>query len=99
MFIYLLLSLLFIYFFFVVDARDIEVEDDNEDDDGVNEIKISAEDPLKAKDGTIWKQIPPAHHQTRTCNIVRQRSGPHRSTNSLSVIHLDAFSLLKCPIS
>lgn len=38
-----------------------------------------------AKDGTIWSQTPPSQHQAAVRNIVRQKSGPHRSTETLSI--------------
>lgn len=33
----------------------------------------------------MWNQVPPAHHQTPSHNVVRQRSGPHRLTETLSI--------------
>ncbi|CAL1687546.1 unnamed protein product [Lasius platythorax] len=76
----------------VGELRDTEVEDDDDDDEDSNdedsdenEIKIPAEGPLKAKDGTVWEQTVPVHHQTPAGSIIRKRSGPHRSTNTLSI--------------
>lgn len=38
-----------------------------------------------AKDKTKWSKTPPSQHQTAAHNVVRQRSGPHRSTEMLSI--------------
>lgn len=38
-----------------------------------------------AKDGTVWSRTPPSQHQAAVRNIARQRSGPHRSTETLSI--------------
>nr|XP_022906882.1 uncharacterized protein LOC111418576 [Onthophagus taurus] len=38
-----------------------------------------------AKDKTVWSKTPPQVRQTPSHNVLRQRSGPHRSTESLSV--------------
>lgn len=37
-----------------------------------------------AKDKTVWNKTPPHQHQTASYNVMRQRSGPHRSTETLS---------------
>lgn len=33
----------------------------------------------------MWKEMPPPEHQVAVHNIVRQRGGPHRSTETLSI--------------
>ena len=38
-----------------------------------------------AKDNTVWQKNPPSQHQTAIHNIVRQRAGPHRSTDTLTI--------------
>ena len=38
-----------------------------------------------AKDKTVWNKTPPQNHQTPLRNIIRQRAGPHRSTQMLSI--------------
>ncbi|XP_058789554.1 piggyBac transposable element-derived protein 4 [Phymastichus coffea] len=38
-----------------------------------------------AKDKTVWSKTPPDIHQVATHNVLRQRSGPFRSTGTLSV--------------
>lgn len=38
-----------------------------------------------AKDKTVWSKTPPQVHQTPSHNVLRQRSGPHRSTETLSI--------------
>ncbi|XP_071052904.1 uncharacterized protein [Onthophagus taurus] len=38
-----------------------------------------------AKDKTVWSKTPPQVRQTPSHNVLRQRSGPHRSTERLSV--------------
>lgn len=38
-----------------------------------------------AKDKTVWFKTPPSQHQIGAHNILRERSGPHSSTKSLSI--------------
>lgn len=38
-----------------------------------------------AKDKTVWSTSPPEIHQTASHNLLRQRSGPCRSTETLSI--------------
>lgn len=38
-----------------------------------------------AKDKTVWNKTPLHQHQTASHNVVRQQSGPHRSTVTLSI--------------
>ena len=38
-----------------------------------------------AKDNTIWLKNAPNLHQTPSRNIIRQRAGPHRITEMLSI--------------
>jgi len=42
----------------------------------------------------VWNKLPPAHHQTPLHNIVRQRSGAHRLTETMSV-----YDTFKCILS
>lgn len=39
-----------------------------------------------AKDKTVWSKTPPDVHQAASHNVVRQRSGPARSTETLSIV-------------
>ncbi|XP_071567686.1 piggyBac transposable element-derived protein 4-like [Temnothorax nylanderi] len=47
------------------------------------------------KDNTVWLKTPPQVHQTLSHNILRQRSGPHKSTETLSV--RDTFTKIITP--
>jgi len=74
-----------------LDDLEIETngEEESSDDSDVSEnqdpIEPSSSNTFVAKDGTVWNQLPPNFHQTSTHNIVRQRSGPLRSTETMSV--------------
>ncbi|XP_044589814.1 piggyBac transposable element-derived protein 3-like isoform X2 [Cotesia glomerata] len=50
---------------------------------------------MKAKDGTQWAATPSSEHQVGRRNIVRERCGPNRNTNMLSI--LDTFKLFFTP--
>lgn len=75
----------------IVENRDSEVElDDNvEESEEIEEpsVRVSSDSAyLISKDKTEWSRTP--NHiqgQTSVRNIVRQRSGPHRSTETLSI--------------
>ena len=54
------------------------------------EAGIENADECIAKDKTIWSKTPPEDHQTASHNVLRQRSGPCRSTDTLSVT-VDTF--------
>ncbi|XP_014098495.2 uncharacterized protein [Bactrocera oleae] len=64
---------------------------ESEDDD--NEVETAepegrAQEPsgsFIAKDKTVWNKTPPTQHQTAAHNVVRRRSRPHRSTETLSI--------------
>lgn len=80
------------YIYYLVEERASEIEDEEEessDDSDVTEsqdlVEPSPANTFVAKDRTMWNQLPPSHHQTPSHNIVRQRSGPHRSTETLSI--------------
>ena len=49
------------------------------------EAGIDNADEYIAKDKTIWSKTPPEVHQTASHNVLRQRRGPCRSTDTLSV--------------
>jgi len=42
---------------------------------------------MLGKDKTAWARKPFYRHQTARCNVLRQRSGPHKSTELLSMSH------------
>ncbi|XP_067616084.1 uncharacterized protein [Eurosta solidaginis] len=67
-----------------VDEVDYE-ESDNESDaaDDSEEINLRAAE-FVARDSTIWSSQPRLARQTRQQNILRQRSGPARSTNDVN---------------
>ena len=52
---------------------------------GGEEAGIENADEYIAKDKTIWSKTPPEVHQTASHNVLRQRSGPCRSTDTLSI--------------
>lgn len=62
-----------------------ESEDEGTSADG--EAGRETENAYISKDKTIWTKMPPQVHQTPSHNILRQRSGPHRSTETLSIGH------------
>lgn len=70
-----------------VDEADYE-ESDNESDaaDDSEEINLRAAE-FVARDGTIWSSQPRLERQTRQQNILRQRSGPARSTTMMSIVN------------
>ncbi|XP_074115706.1 uncharacterized protein LOC141538227 [Cotesia typhae] len=70
--------------------EEVENSESEEDDEEVEtaEPEGGAREPsgsFIAKDKTVWSKTPLTQHQTATHNIVRQRSGPHRSTEMLSI--------------
>ncbi|XP_054746362.1 piggyBac transposable element-derived protein 3-like [Anastrepha obliqua] len=70
-----------------VDEADYE-ESDNESDavDDSEDINLRAAQ-FVARDGTIWSSQPRLARQTRQQNILRQRSGPARSTTMMSIVN------------
>ena len=72
-----------------------EIEDDD-DEDEESELETPVSGPaMTAKDGTKWTETPKSEHQVARHNIVRQRCGPKRNTNMLSI--LDTFKLFFTP--
>ena len=69
-------------------------DDDDEDEESELETPVSGP-PMTGKDGTKWTETPKSEHQVARYNIVRQRSGPKRNTNMLSI--LDTFKLFFTP--
>lgn len=74
----------------VVENRDSEVQldDDVEESEEIEEPSVVSSDSANfvSKDQTKWSQTPTSiQRQTSAHNIVRQRCGPHRSTETLSV--------------
>ena len=67
-------------------------EDDEDDTNTEGEDSNASQNVLAAKDGTIWNKEPPFHHQTPSYNIIRERNGPHRSTQMLSI--RDTFNVI-----
>ncbi|KAI4487105.1 hypothetical protein M0802_012019 [Mischocyttarus mexicanus] len=73
-----------------VENHESEVESDENDDESTESVPTSGKSSqptttFTAKDNTVWSQTPPIQHQTPSRNIFRQRSGPHRSTETLSI--------------
>lgn len=83
--------------------NEAEVDEDNDEDEN-DEDEIDEDDTeaidlraleYVARDGTVWRTEPRHARQTRQHNILRQRSGPARSTATLSI--LNTFKLLMSP--
>ncbi|XP_018407391.1 PREDICTED: piggyBac transposable element-derived protein 4-like [Cyphomyrmex costatus] len=65
--------------------REEESSDDSDASESQDPTETSSANTFVAKDGTVWNQLPPDFHQTPAHNVVRQRSGPHQSTETMSV--------------
>lgn len=73
-----------------MEDREDEAELDEDDNESTESVAASNEPSQStitfiAKDKTIWSKTSPIQHQIPTHNILRQRSGPHRSTETLSI--------------
>lgn len=64
--------------------RESESEEENEDEAAATSQR-SNNTSFIAKDNTIWLKNAPNLHQTPSRNIIRQRAGPHRITEMLSI--------------
>ncbi|CAB3232002.1 unnamed protein product [Arctia plantaginis] len=70
------------------EVENSESEEDDEEVETAEPEGRGAREPsgsFIAKDKTLWSKTPLTQHQTTAHNIVRQRSGPHRSTKMLSI--------------
>ncbi|CAB3221176.1 unnamed protein product [Arctia plantaginis] len=70
------------------EVENSESEEDDEEVETAEPEGRGAREPsgsFIAKDKTVWSKTPLTQHQTAAHNIVRQRSGPHRSTEMLSI--------------
>jgi len=76
------------------DDEDIDKEEEEEGEGSESEAEDEAATAARAgeiqnsyigKDKTVWNKTPPPQYQTASYNVVRQRSGPHRSTETLSI--------------
>lgn len=62
-----------------------EPADDSDDDAANSSVSASSGSDFVAKDGTIWRKVPPTTTRTQKHNILRQKSGPVLSTKQLSI--------------
>ncbi|KAF5296615.1 hypothetical protein FQA39_LY12443 [Lamprigera yunnana] len=77
----------------IVENRDDEAEEGNDDIEEIAENPCDAEPNTSsnseffvAKDETKWNRTPIANqHQVAVRNIIRERSGPHRRMENLSI--------------
>jgi len=66
------------------DSDVAEIESESEDTSAAQDIETGS--TYVTKDQTIWnKKPPPQVYKTSSQNVLRQRSGPHRSTEFLSI--------------
>lgn len=66
-----------------------ECESESESEDQAADTPVARDventSTYVTKDKTVWNKTPPQVHQTPSHNVLRQRSGPHRSTETLSI--------------
>ncbi|KAL4084072.1 hypothetical protein QTP88_029388 [Uroleucon formosanum] len=66
-----------------------DYEDNQSDDEEVENEVEPLEEFMLGKDKTAWARKPFYRHQTARCNVLRQRSGPHKTISTYATYNED----------
>ena len=73
-----------------------EVHENAPDEDEESKIETPVNGPVTiAKDGTKWAEIPTSERQVANHNIVRQKCGPNRNTNTFKIFFTPEMIIIR----